>query len=312
MALNGRLNIYDDSNVAFGVRPVVTLRPNVKALGKDLDGTWQIEIDERILKVPTPNLSIYDGTEQSISLNNFNSELMELSGITKATETGDYIATVSLKYPDKHTWIDGTTDSIDITWKLVKDTIYVTLYTDGTLGFSNNTDTIEGKMVSKSYGDIAKSYYTEETYKTERPWYADVDSITTVDFVNEIFPTYSTAYWFSNCKNLKTINNINNINTSSVVAMNHMFDYCEALSYVDVSTFDTRNVTNMQSMFGVCQSLTSLDLSTFDTRNVTNMTFMFTQCSKLKNIYVGPNWTTENADTTEMFVGCGTSSVTKK
>ena len=284
--IRGSLKVVGAGNYAIlGVRPVVTLKPNIKALGTNLDGTWKIETDERILKVPTPNFSIYDGTEQSISLNNFNSDLMELSGITKATETGDYVATVSLKYPDKNTWADGTTDPINITWRLIKDTIYVTLYTDGTLGFSNDESTIADKTVSKSYGDIAKSRYTSSG---DVPWNSDVASIKTVDFVNECVPQESTAWWFAYCQNLNSVNNLINLNTSLVTNMRYMFNYCSSLTDLNVSNFDTRNATNMRAMFNGCSSLTSLNVSNFDTSNVTDLYATFANCTNLPSI-VGLN-----------------------
>ena len=296
---NSRMNWF--YNTELGVRPVVTLKPNIKALGTNLDGTWKIETDERILKIPTPNFSIYDGTEQSISLNNFDSELMELSGITKATETGDYIATVSLKYPDKNTWLDGTTDPIDITWELIKDTIYVTLYTDGTLGFSNDESTIAEKTVSKRYGDIAKSHYTSSG---DVPWNSDVASIKTVEFVNECVPAESTAYWFYYCKNLTSINNLSNLNTSLVTNMKYMFGECEKLTKLNLSNFDTKNVTCMDLMFNGCSSLATLNVSSFDTRNVTSMQHMFQRCKYLTTLDVS-NFDTRNMiDMNHMFNEC--------
>ncbi|MBQ8379858.1 MAG: InlB B-repeat-containing protein, partial [Clostridia bacterium] len=213
-------------NFEFGVRPVVTLKSNIKATGKDIDGAWNIDVNEKVVRKPSVNKVTYTGYEENISLN-YDSRYIEITGETKATEPGIYTAVANLKDNTNYTWADGTTEPKEIEWEIKRE-IYVTLYIDGMLGFSNNTGTIEGKTVSKSYGNIANSHYASAA---ERPWDADGESITTVNFVNEIFPTYSTAYWFSNCKNLKTINNINNINTSSVVAMNHMFDYCEALSY---------------------------------------------------------------------------------
>ena len=39
--------------------------------------------------------------------------------------------------------------------------------------------------------------------------------------------------------------------------------------------FDTQNVTYMDHMFDGCNSLDKLDVSSFDTQNVTRMDYMF-------------------------------------
>ena len=68
----------------------------------------------------------------------------------------------------------------------------------------------------------------------------------------------------------------------------------------------------MEWMFNWCQALRELDLSSFDTSSVTKIDWMFQACSKLINIYVGDYWVI-NADTTTnmMFWNCGTEEVTK-
>ena len=190
-----------------------------------------------------------------------------------------------------------------------KNEVYVTLYTDGTLGFDNTTATISGKTVSKSYGDIAKSTYT---LSSSVPWYSSRASITTVEFVNKVSPQYSTAWWFYDCSRLTTIKNISNLDTSNVTNMSRMFYNCRRLANLDVSSFNTAKVTNMSYMFYSCEPLTNLDLSNFNTANVTNMSYMFWSCKNLTKIYVSSsNWTTATT-ATNMFDGCGTSTLTYK
>ena len=86
-------------------------------------------------------------------------------------------------------------------------------------------------------------------------------------------------YWFNGLTNLEEIEGLENLITSEV--------------------------TNMQSLFQNCQSLTTLDLSTFDTQNVTDMSYMFWGCRNLQHIYVGSGWTTEDVNTgVGMFNEC--------
>ena len=61
----------------------------------------------------------------------------------------------------------------------------------------------------------------------------------------------------------------------------------------------------MMNMFEYCFALTSLDLSSFDTSCVTSMDLMFCSCTSLKSILVGPGWSTENVSRSSgMFSGC--------
>ena len=178
--------------------------------------------------------------------------------------------------------------------------IYVTLYTDGTLSFSNNEETVEGKTVSNSYGNTKNSYYENDS---DVPWNSKLSSITTVSFENQIVPS-STMRWFANCSNLTQINNIENLNTYRTTTMRSMFYGCSKLTNIDVSHFDTSNVTSMQSMFCNSSSLQSLDLSSFDTSNVTNMRSLFYGCTGLTNINLSSFNTSNVTDMVNMFWNC--------
>ena len=68
-----------------------------------------------------------------------------------------------------------------------------------------------------------------------------------------------------------------------------MFDGCESLTSLDLSSFNTAKVIHFGGpagmtdggMFYNCSSLKSLDLSNFNTAEVTDMSFMFWECSSL-------------------------------
>ena len=245
-----------------------------------------------------------------------------------------------VNYKDtKHTYLvnrDGTITLLENAPELVTETIYVTLYSDGTLAFSSNSETDSTKTVYKTY-TIGK----DDIYNTQEmvPWNNETSRIQRVTFVDEIKPI-STAWWFRSCINLTAIDNIENLNTSQVKDMNRMFCGCRKLTSLDLRTFDTKRVTNMRGMFwayaddgsGVgegmaltsinvssfntknvidmsgmfngCVNVTSLDVSNFDTSNVTNMAAMFSACSKLDNLNI-LNFDTSNVtDMAMMFRGC--------
>lgn len=187
----------------------------------------------------------------------------------------------------------------NITEKIEETDIYVTLYDDGTLVFSNEDKVIEGKTVVKSYGNIRGNHY----YTTHTPWNSDVESITTVNIVNKIVPT-STSRWFANCKNVTTIYNMDNIITNKVTSMYEMFSGCASLEKIDLKEFYTKNVTNMGSMFYGCIKITSLDLNNFNTENVTNMGRMFYDCNSLTELNL-KGFNTKNVKLMlNMFTSC--------
>lgn len=94
---------------------------------------------------------------------------------------------------------------------------------------------------------------------------------------------------FAGCPKVKQIifqekvgSNINTFDTSAVTEMSGLFEGCEALSELDLSSLDTHAVTNMSGMFKGCKELQTLSLGgTFDTAHVTNMTEMFRDCERL-------------------------------
>lgn len=158
----------------------------------------------------------------------------------------------------------GPTESIEPT------PVYATLYADGTLGLSSTPETIQGKTVSKFYGDVSNAVINEYY---DVPWYSDADSIETIDIVNVIAPT-NMAYWFNRLWALTTINNMQNI--------------------------DTSYVTSMKGLFYKSTSITSLDLSNFDISNVTDISEMFDSAYGLTTIYVEYDWITDTADITHL------------
>ena len=192
--------------------------------------------------------------------------------------------------------------------------IYVTLYTDGTLGFSNNNQTIEGKTVEASYGNIKDKVLEidEDLQVPNFPWF-ELDSITNmeelqnqiakikkIDIANKIVPQ-NTSMWFSMLSNLQEIEHLENLDTSNVTDMSYMFDMCSNLSSIDLSGLNTSNVTNMSYMFDMCSNLSSIDLSGLNTSNVTDISFMFAGCSSLNSINLS-NLKTNNVTNMQGFL----------
>ena len=255
----------------------------------DEENNGSAVVERIILKKPTRNgVNMFTGKEQTVMLADYDSSVMDMTGGI-GTEEQSYTATITLKDNKNYAWKDLTTDAVIIPWEIVESTVYVTLYTDGTLGFSNNTDTIRGKTVSKSYGNIAKLNYETTEAQSAAPWSGDRASIFTVNFVNTCTPYYTTAGWFNNCTKLTVIKNLENLNTYNVTNMAYMFNNCSSLIEANVSEFETGKVTNFQYLFRACGSIENLNVSKWDTKNVTVLFDIFSMCGNLRRLDVG-NW----------------------
>ena len=129
--------------------------------------------------------------------------------------------------------------------------------------------------------------------------------ITTIDFngcINTSKVT-SMAQMFQGCEDLESLD-LSSFNTSNVTDMSYMFYDCEALNSLDLISFDTAKVTTMQYMFYACRALKSLDLRSFITANVTNMSCMFNQCNALKSLDLISFNTANVTDMSYMFNMC--------
>ena len=117
------------------------------------------------------------------------------------------------------------------------------------------------------------------------------------------YPT-TTSKWFYCCSSLKEIEGIKNLNTDSVTDMSSMFEFCESLTSLNLSSFNTAKVTDMSSMFEFCESLTSLGVSSFSTANVTSMNHMFSNCQSLTSLDVSSFNTAKVTSMSGMFQSC--------
>ena len=92
---------------------------------------------------------------------------------------------------------------------------------------------------------------------------------------------------------------------NNITNMGNMFNNCDNLLTLDLSSLDTNKVTNMNSMFSWSRGLKELDLSNFNTNNVTNMGSMFSFCRSLTNIKFSNNFNTSKViDMGDMFDNC--------
>ena len=118
------------------------------------------------------------------------------------------------------------------------------------------------------------------------------------------FRPTTTAGWFTYLQSLKSIERFEHLNTSQVTDMSRMFEGCESLTALDLSSFNTAKVKDMSCMFYYCQSLTALDLSSFDTAKVKDMSGMFSFCKSLTALDLSSFNTAKVTDMNGMFSLC--------
>ena len=63
-----------------------------------------------------------------------------------------------------------------------------------------------------------------------------------------------------------------------------MFNQCESLVKIDLSSFNTQNVLDMGGIFSNWRNLVKINLSSFNNEELTCMLWMFTDCINLTEI----------------------------
>ena len=86
---------------------------------------------------------------------------------------------------------------------------------------------------------------------------------------------------------------LSKLNVSNVQNMSKMFQYCNSVHYINMSTWDTSNVSNMYQMFSGCESLLELDFYNFNLGKLTDFGSFISNCYSLNfinmNCYMNPN-----------------------
>ena len=207
----------------------------------------------------------------------------------------------------------------DIMDGVINQNIYVKLYANGTLAFSNNKNTvIEGTQIGKDYGNIKGQGFSmtaelkpggdsssayDWTFITNAPWGKDRTSITNVTFLDEVKPS-STSSWFAGCTSLTEFKNLQNLNTKYVTNMSYMFASCTTLESLDLTSLNTQKVDNFESIFASCWNLKNLNVSNVNTSSAIDVSRMFYMCEKLTIIDVSKFDTRNVTNMGEMFRNC--------
>ena len=113
------------------------------------------------------------------------------------------------------------------------------------------------------------------------------------------------CYLFAKCYKL-TKADLSNLMTENAKDMSFMFDDCVNLEtlLIDPDKFITKKVTSMCNMFENCNKLKSVDLTSFDAGNVNFANSMFKECHQLEEIDLSKMKISEKANISHMFNNC--------
>ena len=119
-------------------------------------------------------------------------------------------------------------------------------------------------------------------------------------------PSDETPGWQSflhNCRHIVFEPLFSNARPNSLHAW---FKGCDHLTDIQgMDNLNTENVTDMSEMFEDCNEIETLNLSSFNTSKVVNTNRMFYNCNKLQTILVGDSWNMDNVEQSDnMFAQC--------
>ena len=89
---------------------------------------------------------------------------------------------------------------------------------------------------------------------------------------------------FMNFKGTDLSYEIENLDTRNINSMSSMFEYCTAMTSINLKNFVKSNTTDLNNMFSNSSKLKSINMEGWDVSNVTKISMMFSNCSALTNL----------------------------
>ena len=92
---------------------------------------------------------------------------------------------------------------------------------------------------------------------------------------------------------------------SSLTNLDHMFEGCKDIIYIDLSHIQPPSINNMSQTFKGCEKLQKINLDSIDTSKVQSMDSLFENCTSLTEIIGIENFDTSSLNnTSRMFYNC--------
>ena len=115
--------------------------------------TWQIY--KATVPIPTAAVTSYEytGNNVTLSVTNYDSNVMNQTGTVTAKNAGNYTATYKLKDAANYTWSDGSTSDKNIAWNITAKKLAKPYASNTDLNYTGNTVTLSVANVDFTYMD---------------------------------------------------------------------------------------------------------------------------------------------------------------
>jgi len=183
--------------------------------------------------------------------------------------------------------IDGTAAGLQVSYDL--DTDELTILGGTYANIVRYTDCISNYSLSDGEGNSIKLARAKQIVITGK---ISLNSSNSADFL------------FDGFSNVSKILGLENLDLSQATSTIYMFNDCENLTSLDLSSFNTANVTEMRAMFRKCRALTALDLSSFNISKVIDMEAMFEDDENLADLNISSFKTTLPVNLGATFKNC--------
>ena len=183
--------------------------------------------------------------------------------------------------------IDGTAAGLQVSYDL--DTDELTILGGTYANIVRYTDCISNYSLSDGEGNSIKLARAKQIVITGK---ISLNSSNSADFL------------FDGFSNVSKILGLEHLDLSQATSTIYMFNDCENLTSLDLSSFNTANVTEMRAMFRKCRALTTLDLSSFNISKVIDMEAMFEDDENLADLNISSFKTTLPVNLGATFKNC--------
>ena len=183
--------------------------------------------------------------------------------------------------------IDGTAAGLQVSYDLDTDELTILGGTYEQIGFLD--DCLSDYSLSDDEGNSIKLARAKQIAITGK---ISLNSSNSADFL------------FDGFSNVSKIVGLEHLDLSQATSTIYMFNDCENLTSLNLSSFNTANVTEMRAMFRKCRALTALDLSSFNISKVTDMSCMFADDENLVDLNISSFKTTLPVDLGATFKNC--------
>ena len=183
--------------------------------------------------------------------------------------------------------IDGTAAGLQVSYDLDTDELIILGGTYEQISFLD--DCLSDYSLSDDEGNSIKLARAKQIAITGK---ISLNSSNSADFL------------FAGFSNTCKIVGLEHLDLSQATSTVYMFNGCENLTSLNLSSFNTANVTEMRAMFRKCRALTALDLSSFNISKVTDMSCMFADDENLVDLNISSFKTTLPVDLGATFKNC--------